>query len=174
MTVVSDAGPLMALAKIGALDPLFRLFPKILTPPAVHHELITEGLRLVAPDALLLRERYRSGELEVLAPQEGRLSVPIRLGPGEEQSIQLAAEVEATWLLIDDLDARRAATASLEAAGVKTRLKGTLGVILSAREGGHLAKEEAVHFVETLRQRPDIWISADLCARVLALLEGSV
>lgn len=162
----------MALAKIGALDPLFRLFPRILTPPAVHHELITEGLRLGAPDAALLQDRYGSGELEIVAPPEARFSAPFRLGPGEEQSILLAAEVEAAWLLIDDLDARRAATASLAAAGLKTRLKGTLGVILAAREGGHLAKEEAAHLVESLRQRPDIWISTDLCTRVLALLEG--
>ena len=162
----------MALAKIGALDPLFRLFPKILTPPAVHHELIPEGLRLGAPDAALLQDRYRSGELEIVAPPEARFSAPVHLGPGEEQSILLATEMEATWLLMDDLEARRAAVASLAAAGVKTRLKGTLGVIVSAREGGHLAKEEAVLFVESLRQRPDIWVSAELCARVLALLDG--
>lgn len=162
----------MALAKIGALDPLFRLFSKILTPPAVHRELITEGLRLGAPDAALLQDRYRSGELEIVAPAEARFSAPVHLGPGEEQSILLAAEVEATWLLMDDLEARRTAAAFLAAAGVKTRLKGTLGVILSAREHGLLAKEEAVHLVESLQQRPDIWISADLCTRVLALLDG--
>lgn len=39
MKVVSDAGPLMALAKVGGLEVLFRLYPKILT-------------RLLAPSAL--------------------------------------------------------------------------------------------------------------------------
>ena len=46
MKVVSDAGPLMALAKIGGLDALFKLFSKIWTPPAVYEELITAGLHL--------------------------------------------------------------------------------------------------------------------------------
>jgi hypothetical protein len=49
----------MALAKVGGLDALFRLFPKILTPPAVYEELITAGQRLGAPDAALLRACYR-------------------------------------------------------------------------------------------------------------------
>lgn len=170
MIVVSDAGPLMALAKVDALDVLFRLFPKVLTPPAVHHELIAEGMRLGAPDATLLQDRYRSGELKVVSPLDAHLSAG-PLGPGEEQSILLAIEVEATWLLIDDLDSRRAAITSLAAAGSKAQLKGTLGVILAAREGGHLAKEEALRLVESLRQRPDIWISDDLCSRVLRLLD---
>lgn len=171
MIVVSDAGPLMALAKIGALDVLFHLFPKILTPPAVHHELITEGLRLAAPDAALLQERYESGELAVVSPRAAPLSVPAPLGPGEEQSILLAIEEEATWLLVDDLDARRAALNSLAAAGSKAQIKGTLGVILAAKEGGALTRGEAIQLVEALRNRPDIWISSGLCDRALDLLD---
>ena len=161
----------MALAKIGALEALFRLFPKILTPPAVHHELITEGLRLGAPDAVLLQHRYRSGELEVVSPPDASLQAPVPIGPGEEQSILLAIDAETTWLLIDDLDARQTALTNLAAAGSKTQITGTLGVILSAREKGHLDKGEAVRLVESLRQRPDIWISANLCRRVLELLD---
>ncbi len=68
MTVVSDAGPLMALAKIGGLDILFRLFSQILTPPAVYDELVTAGLRLGAPDAELLESRYQAQELVVISP----------------------------------------------------------------------------------------------------------
>jgi len=161
----------MALAKIGALDVLFRLFPKILTPPAVHHELITEGLRLAAPDAALLQDRYEAGELVVVAPRDASPPAPARLGPGEEESILLAIEIEAIWLLIDDLEARRAALSSFVAAGSKAQIKGTLGVILAAREGGALTTEVAIQLVEALRNRPDIWISADLCDRALALLE---
>ncbi len=33
----------MALAKVGGLDALFRLFPKILTPPAVYQELTLQA-----------------------------------------------------------------------------------------------------------------------------------
>jgi len=171
--VVSDSGPLMALAKVGGLDTLFSLFPKILTPPAVYEELITAGLRLGAPDAALLQECYRSRQLEIMSPERTKLPVPALLGPGEEQSVLLAIGRRADCLLIDDLDARKAALANLKAAGMGTQLKGTLGVILSACEGGHLSRADAISLVETARNRPDIWISAALCDHVLVLLEKS-
>jgi predicted nucleic acid-binding protein len=172
LTIVSDAGPLMALAKVGGLDPLFRLFPTILTPPSVYEELITAGLRLGAPDAALLMSRYQTGDLKVLSPAAASLPVPASLGAGEEQSILLAIEQKAVWLLMDDLDARRAALVNLSAAGSNTKLKGTLGVILAAHEHGHLTEEQATELVESIRLRPDIWISSDLCDRVLKLLAG--
>jgi len=162
----------MALAKVGGLQVLFSLFPKILTPSAVYEELVSEGLRLGASDAVLLDSHYRSGELEVAMPVGASLPVPGLLGRGEEQSILLAIEQRAVWLLIDDFDARQAALANLEAAGVETRLKGTLGVILSAREFGHLSKREAVRLVESIGERKDIWISDQLCGQVLDLLQG--
>jgi len=161
----------MALAKVGGLAALFRVFPRVLTPPAVYEELVTAGLRLGAPDAVLLEARYRSRELQVLSPAGTTLPAPTRLGPGEEQSILLAIEQKAAWLLIDDLDARRAAQANLVAAGAETGLKGTLGVILAAHTLGHLSMQEATGLVEALRERPDIWISAGLCDRALDLLK---
>ncbi len=164
----------MALAKIGALDALFRIFPKILTPPAVHHELIIEGLRLAAPDAALLQDRYESGELAVVSPRDAPPPAPVRLGPGEGESILLAIEMKAIWLLIDDFDARRAALDSFAAAGSKAQIKGTLGVILAARQGGALTKEEAIQLVEALRNRPDIWISASLCDHALTLMDRPI
>lgn len=173
MTVVSDAGPLMALAKVGGLDVLFRLYPKVLTPPAVFDELVAAGLRLGAPDAPLLAARYRTNEIVVVTPKVASLAVHASLGAGEVQSILLAVEQRADWLLIDDLDARRAAADSLAAAGSSTRLKGTLGVILEARKEAHLSHAEAVQLVEDIRQRPDIWISSSLCDHALVLLAGS-
>lgn len=167
MIVVSDAGPLMALGKTQGLGALFRLFPSILTPPAVYEEAVTAGLRLGAPDALLLQEHYQSGTLIVQQPALSSLPLPSPLGAGEEESILLAIEHCARWLLIDDLDARQAATANFEAAGVETRVKGTLGVILSAYQAGSMPREEALGIVTALSRRPDIWISSSLCARVL-------
>jgi predicted nucleic acid-binding protein len=99
------------------------------------------------------------------------LPVPALLGAGEQQSILLAIEQRAVWLLVDDLDARRAASTNLEAAKVETRLKGTLGVIVSACEHGHLAKEAAVGLVDSIRLRKDIWISNQLCDRAVQILQ---
>ena len=41
--IVSDAGPLMALAKTGGLAALFGLFPSVLTAPAVYEEVVAAG-----------------------------------------------------------------------------------------------------------------------------------
>lgn len=170
MTVVSDSGPLMALAKIGELEILFRLFPKIQTPRAVHEELITAGLRLGAPDVALLQERYRSGELVVALPPDTPLLIPALLGPGEEESIRLAIELKADWLLVDDLEARQAAIANIQASGSPTRVKGTLGIVVAAHSAGQLSFSEAVGAIEGLRLREDIWISSTLYEIALQLL----
>ena len=171
MIVVSDAGPLMALAKTAGLGALFRLYPSILTPPAVYEEVVTAGLRLSAVDAKLLQECYEAGKLTVHIPRGTSLPRPSFLGRGEEESILLAIESRALWFLVDDLDARQAAVANFEAAGVETRVKGSLGIILSAYREGKIAKEEAVGIINGMNRRPDVWISPRLCARVLADLE---
>ena len=170
VSVVSDSGPLMALAKTGGLGVLFRLFPSVLTPPAVYEELVTEGLRLGAPDALLLQEEFHSARLTVRRPASSSLPRPDPLGRGEEESILLAIELRAPWLLVDDLDARRAAVSNFEAVGVATRVKGTLGVIVSACQAGILSREAARGMIVTLSEQPDIWISSRLCDRAMAEL----
>jgi predicted nucleic acid-binding protein len=161
--VVSDAGPLMAFAKTAGPGALFSLFPSIVTPPAVYEEVVTAGLRLDAPDALLLRERYQSGALKVQIPAGSSLPLQFPLGRGEEESILLAIEHRAIWFLADDLDARRAAFANFEAAGVETRVKGTLGIILSAFQEGGISREAATRIVIALSRRPDIWIQGTGC-----------
>ena len=171
MKVIADAGPLMALAKVDGLGALFLLSPKVFTPPAVYEETVTVGLRLDLPDAGALDRCYRDGSLEVLAPTLSSLPVPSSLGRGEEECIRLAIEHRADWLLIDDLEARRAAELNFQAAGVGTQTKGTLGILVSACQEGRLPKQEAIRFVEALNQRADIWVSADLCKRVIEILD---
>lgn len=171
MIVVADAGPLMALGKTHGLGALFHLSSSILTPPAVYEEVVTAGLRLGAPDALVLQEHYQSGKLSMQKPSLSSLPQPSPLGLGEEESLLLAIERRAVWLLVDDFDARQAAVANFAAAGVETRVKGTLGIILSAYQAGKIPREEAVRIVTAVSRRPDIWVSPNLCARVLVELE---
>jgi predicted nucleic acid-binding protein len=168
--VVADAGPLLALAKTDGLATLFRLYPKVYTPPAVYEEVVTAGHRLAAPDATVVEERFRMGHLEVLEASRDPLPVPGNLGAGEEESIRLALQQGADWLLMDDLDARRAAEACFRAAGAGTRVQGTLGIIVSARQQNHVGRQEAIEIVERLDQRLDVWISPALCRRVIDLL----
>ncbi len=159
----------MALAKVDGLSALFRLFPRILTPPAVYEETVVAGQRLGMLDAALLEALYRDGVLEIVVPASLSLPVSCRLGWGEEESIRLAIEQKADWLLIDDLDARQAANSNFQAAGSTTQVKGTLGVLVSAHQEGHLSQSEAIDYVNALSQRQDVWISADLCRRVIEI-----
>ncbi len=81
MIVISDSGPLMALAKVGGLEMLRQLYTSILIPPAVYDEAVTAGLALQADDATLLETEYRRGLFEVRAPSLTALPSPALLGP---------------------------------------------------------------------------------------------
>lgn len=172
MSVVADAGPLMALAKIGALDLLFQLFPEILVPPAVYEEVVTAGLRIGAPDAVLLQDAFSSQQLRVRQPDPSSAPIPGELGAGESESIQLAIEIKADWLLMDDYAARSVAETCLRDSMSGTRLKGTLGIIVSSFEAKLVSLAEATRLLTALQGRSDIWISEDLCRRVIETLQS--
>lgn len=171
MTVVADAGPLMALAKVGGLDALFRLYPRVLIPTAVYEEAIEAGRDGALPDALALEACCQADQLEVSQPPNRPMSVPGRLGRGETETILLAVQQGAKWALVDDLAARQAAEATFRAEKVPTQVKGTLGVIVSAFRGGHLSADEAVELVSEISKRPDIWVHERLCMRVVEVLK---
>jgi predicted nucleic acid-binding protein len=173
LTVVADAGPLIALAKIDGLEPLFRLYPQVSIPPAVHDEAIRSGRERGAADAFLLDEALQAGRLKLAVPQPNPLPVSARLGRGEEETILLAIERRAEWASLDDLLARGAAALSFQANRVPTRVKGTLGVIVSAFQAGHLSLEEAVGLVSRINARPDIWIHDRLCRQVIKALQSA-
>lgn len=51
MKVVSNAGPLIALGKLGQLGLLLKLYREILIPREVYNEVVIHGLHLGALDA---------------------------------------------------------------------------------------------------------------------------
>lgn len=95
MTVVADAGPLIAMAKIGGLEALFRLFPGVSIPPAVHDEAIRIGRERGSADALLLEEAFHAGRLKLAVPKASPLPIAAQLGRGEEETILVAIEQRA-------------------------------------------------------------------------------
>lgn len=173
MTVVADAGPLVALAKVGGLPVLFSLFSEILIPPAVQAEAVIAGEQRREPDATVLAQHLKARDLRVVAPSGPLPLNPQHLGLGERQAIHLALERNADWLLVDDLHARHFAEDSFRSAAVGTRIKGSLGVIVSGRLAGQLSLPEALRLVEAMQTRPDVWISLELCRQVATLLASS-
>lgn len=102
MIVVSNSSPLVYLAALSDFELLPKLFGKILIPPAVWREVVdqAEGLPVCAAVKGALG-RW----LEVVSPKNPALVETSRYGglhAGEAEVIQLAHEVDAGVLLIDD------------------------------------------------------------------------
>jgi len=170
---VADAGPLMALAKIKSLDLLSRLYAPVYLTPNVYAETVIAGYAMNAADADLIEQAVARGQILQRTPISTTLPAEVLMHSGERESLCLALEIQADSLLIDDLGARRAAENILITAGARTRVKGTLGIIVTAYQQQLLTREAALERVLELRARPDIWLNAELCDRVIVLLRTS-
>lgn len=127
--VVADAGPLIALARIGRLELLNRLYGGVVVPTAVMEELQLDSYR---PGARALGAALTAGWLEVMtAPTDG-LEVKRLLDPGEAEAILLAEKIACRFLLIDERRGRAVARHR----GLP--VVGTGGLMLSAKRMGAL------------------------------------
>ncbi|MFN8473987.1 MAG: DUF3368 domain-containing protein [Anaerolineae bacterium] len=127
MTVVSNAGPLIALARIGRLDLFETLFGEIVVPPAVFAE-VTRNPDL--PGASDLEQ----GTWLVVRPVADEIAVQrlrFWLDLGESEAIILSQELGAT-LLIDERRGRAVATT------LGVRVTGTIGLLLAAKHTGYI------------------------------------
>jgi predicted nucleic acid-binding protein len=122
--VVADAGPLIALARIGALLTLRAVFSRTLVTSTVFNECVARPDR---PDGALIQSAVDSGRLELVpapvpAPDWG-------LDAGEASAIQVARDLGA-GLLMDDRAGRRVAV------GLGIPVIGVLGVLILAKRAG--------------------------------------
>ena len=102
--VISDAGPLIALAKVEALFIPRELFSHLWIPRAVWLECREKA----GEDSRRIEQAAHEGWVEVVSVAEV-LCLPPSLGRGEAQAIQLALEAENALVIMDDRLARRAA-----------------------------------------------------------------
>ena len=131
MIVVSNAGPLIALARIERLDVLPALYQEIAIPPAVREEVLGADRKgfSVLKNANWLRVKAVSDQTAVTLLRE-------RLDAGESETIVLALELETDLLLMDEARGRRIAAAR----GMP--LTGTLGTLLLAKRKRLLERVE--------------------------------
>ena len=154
-SIVVNAGPLIALARAGAIDVVGRLPVNYLCPPQVRTEL-DEGARSGYPD-------IRVSWLEVVPLATPLDSVAIAtLDAGEAAVIQLARERGIEWVCIDDRKGRRAALA------VGLRVTGSPGLLVRAKIVGLVPAVRP--FVERAMSE-GVWYDPDLTHRVLADLD---
>lgn len=124
--VVADTGPLIALARIGRLDLLRRLYGRVTVPPAVESELAIGSDR---PGAKALEGALEAGWIRVDGIPDGSTlqDLFMLLGQGEAEAIVLAEQRQARLLLIDDARGRRIARSR----GIP--VAGVAGVLLAAK-----------------------------------------
>ena len=108
MTVVSDASPLITLAKIGRLDLLNRLYRTIVITPQVYEEVVVKGAGLAGSAEIAACEWIEVKPIQnvtALAAAQQKFG----LGIGETSAIILGQEIGADLVLIDEIKARKAA-----------------------------------------------------------------
>jgi uncharacterized protein len=143
LIVVSDTGPLIALAKVNLLEVLRQLYERIAIPSAVYDELLAKD----GPEIERLNIAFDAGYLYVIvprwlpdiSPEIERLTD--KLGAGERQAIGLVFQLRG-WseseppglLLIDDRAARTVASA------LGIPLTGVVGVLVRAKQDGYIEK----------------------------------
>lgn len=127
-TTVADTTPLNYLVLIEAIDVLPQLYGRILIPLAVHAELSDP----LAPAQVREWIKQAHPWLELVPLRKLPDTSLMHLDPGERDAIALAAELQASLLLMDERDGADAARAC------NLNVIGTLGVLDVAAAHGWL------------------------------------
>src|SRR3990172_13183463 len=128
MIVVSDTTPLIGLASIGRLELLFELFGEVYIPQAVYDETVTFGR-----EEGIAKQAVASADWIHVVEVKNKLAVDILLDEmdlGEVETIILAEEINADWVLMDEKKGRRKLTQ------LNIPKIGTIGILLKARQLG--------------------------------------
>lgn len=125
--VVADAGPSIALARIGRLELLKQLYGSVVVPPAVLEEFQLDSGR---PGATALDRALSAGWLEAMGAPSEVMELKSLLDPGEAEAICLAEAIDCRFLLIDERRGRVIARHR----GIP--VVGTGGLLISAKRKG--------------------------------------
>lgn len=164
--IVSNATPLIYLAKADKLPLLKSIVKEVVIPKAVFQEVVMEGKRLGEKDAYRVEGGINQGWLKV-KEVKNLLSFKFPLHFGEIEVISLAVEEGIKKVLIDDAKARSVADLS----GLKPL--GTLWVVLQAVKNRILDFDEFLSTIESIIQsgfylKDEVYIKVIRKARELA------
>jgi predicted nucleic acid-binding protein len=119
MIVISDTSPILYLVLIDQIELLPQLYQRIFIPETVRDEMLDAG----AP--LILRQWFDTAPpwLEVSVVQPSSQAGLERLDPGEKAAIELAQQINADLLILDDRAGRQAAL------NLGLKITGLLGIL---------------------------------------------
>ncbi len=159
MTVVSDTGPLIYLARIGRLDLLKEKFGSVAIPEEVYNEVCVIGEGKPGSDEIKRADWIKTKEvnddflIEVLK---------LELDQGEAEVIALAKQEDAEKIIIDEKIPRE----KLKSLGFK--VVGTVGILVWASKEGFIP--DLKRSLDDLR-RKGMWISDELYKKALEMGE---
>ena len=163
---VSNATPLIYLAKANQLNLLQTMVKQVFIPEAVYREVVIEGKRLGEKDAYRIERAITHGWIMV---QDVKIIYPVEITihPGEVEVISLAKEKGIEAVLMDDAKARAAS----ELTGL--RPVGTLWLILKAVENHILNFDEFLSTLEDIIQagfylKEEVYLKAVRIAKKLS------
>lgn len=163
MIVVADAGPLIALGRIGRLELLLALYGEVVVPGAVWNEIVVAGGERAG--AAAVRDARWIEQVAVDEADELFASLRTTLDAGESAAICLASRQNADLILLDERKGRAIAKR------LGLRVKGTLGVLVSARRLGAL---EAVAPAIRALELSGIYIAPTLARAILEAVDETV
>ncbi len=129
MIAVSNAGPLIALAKVNRFELLHRVLGHLYIPQAVYDEVVVKGTGKAGTDET---QKALGDWIEILAVKNAAMiqSLLTKLGRGESEAIALAIEIQADLVLLDDRKARTMA------GFMGLNVNGTIGVLIQGYRKG--------------------------------------
>lgn len=169
-----DSGPLMALAKLDLLPKVFLIYPLPTISEIVFHEVVTVGLSIGANDAKMVDKFCRSKQIVIFPSKEIKevsLNMISELHPGELETIKVALQISADYIVLDDLDARQVAEINVKEMSGTTIVKGTLGILVELYQKKLISKTRLKGCLEKIKGRKDIWISPRLCHKLMEALD---
>jgi len=146
---ISNTSPLLYLHAIGQLELLHKLYQNIIIPTAVQVELATGASQGINVPARLSIDWIHVQSVQIPA----MITLITDLGAGESEAIALALENKDSRIILDDYLARRVATLN------QIQITGTLGVILKAKQVGHI---QAVKPLINDLRHAGLWMSETL------------
>ena len=131
---VVNASPLIFLSRAGLIDLLRQVSFEVIVPEAVAAEIVVRGDSDPTAQALTTTSWLVFTPTPLIPAQIQAWG----LGPGESSVIAWAREHKGSEAMIDDLAARRCAAA------FNIPVRGTLGLVLRAKQRGHISSARQV------------------------------
>lgn len=157
MIVVSDTSPISNLLQIGEIDLLRKLFVKLVIP----NEVFAEICRIENHREFLTAQDWI--ETAALSNTNLRDSLADELDSGEAEAIALAIELQADYLLIDEIKGRQIA----ESFGIK--VTGIIGVLIKAKEERLIPAVRP--YLQKLVNDAGFWLDPKLIEKILGIVK---